>query len=382
MIIEIHGGQFKNKGAQKMLLTVISRMRLINKDIIFVVDPCVGSNEELEKYNIKKLNFSRKWMGGRTFLIRFQIQKALSFLKSIFPYFMKNIISIGDVDVFIDIAGFAYSDKWGHKPAVHVSKLTKWYKKNNKKIIFLPQAFGPFENKLLKDAISNIIIDADLIYARDKVSLSYFSNLKNNNKVKISPDITFSENIHISTHNKIKKFAIVPNARMLDSSNMFWKKNYVNYLRHIYDYSQFKGYHTKFIIHDASGEDYKSIEQIQEDHNIEILRISDPWDLKKELSTYDVVCASRYHALVASLSSGVMCMTIGWAHKYNEIMDEFGLSDFILHTGININEVNNIIDNLSISTNYNDIKYSIKRKVDSINDSTNAMWKEIETLLN
>ena len=60
MIVEIHGGQFKNKGAQKMLLTVISRMKLINKDIIFVVDPCVGSDKELQQYGIKKLSFSHQ----------------------------------------------------------------------------------------------------------------------------------------------------------------------------------------------------------------------------------------------------------------------------------------------------------------------------------
>lgn len=278
MIVEIHGGQFKNKGAQKMLLTVISRMKLINKDIIFVVDPCVGSDKELQQYGIKKLSFSRKWMGGRTFLIRFQIQKVISYLKSIFPNYFHNIFTIGDIDLFVDIAGFAYSDKWGHKPGIHVSKLVSWYKKNEKKIVFLPQAFGPFSNKLLKEAMSITVSNADLIYARDKTSLSYFTNFNHYNKVKISPDITFAEKIDVKGSGKIKKFAIVPNARMLDSSDIFWKNNYVDYLEQIIIYSKSKGYNSKIIIHDASGEDLKSIEKLQLDKNIEILTISDTRD--------------------------------------------------------------------------------------------------------
>ena len=39
---------------------------------------------------------------------------------------------------------------------------------------------------------------------------------------------------------------------------------------------------------------------------------------------------SRYHFLIASLSSGVPSMALGWSHKYKELFDEFGLADFVI----------------------------------------------------
>jgi colanic acid/amylovoran biosynthesis protein len=42
----------------------------------------------------------------------------------------------------------------------------------------------------------------------------------------------------------------------------------------------------------------------------------------------DVFVASRFHAMVSSLSTGVPTLVIGWSHKYREVLDMFGQAQF------------------------------------------------------
>lgn len=44
----------------------------------------------------------------------------------------------------------------------------------------------------------------------------------------------------------------------------------------------------------------------------------------------DVFVASRFHAMVSSLATGVPTLVIGWSHKYREVLDMFGLAQWAL----------------------------------------------------
>ncbi|MDP6843842.1 MAG: polysaccharide pyruvyl transferase family protein [Rhodospirillales bacterium] len=59
------------------------------------------------------------------------------------------------------------------------------------------------------------------------------------------------------------------------------------------------------------------------------------WDLnfaslKDFMARADAVVTLRFHGLVAALSLGVPVMTVGWGHKYEELMAAFGLQDWSL----------------------------------------------------
>lgn len=43
----------------------------------------------------------------------------------------------------------------------------------------------------------------------------------------------------------------------------------------------------------------------------------------------DLMLGSRFHALIAALSSGVPSVAIGWAHKYPELLGEFGMEHLV-----------------------------------------------------
>lgn len=50
------------------------------------------------------------------------------------------------------LLAFPTLNQWGPKSSEAMAKLPKRWKRQGKKTILLPQAFGPFENKSVKDA--------------------------------------------------------------------------------------------------------------------------------------------------------------------------------------------------------------------------------------
>ena len=44
----------------------------------------------------------------------------------------------------------------------------------------------------------------------------------------------------------------------------------------------------------------------------------------------DLMLGSRFHALIAALSSGVPSVAIGWAHKYPELLGVFGMERLVV----------------------------------------------------
>ena len=69
--------------------------------------------------------------------------------------------------------------------------------------------------------------------------------------------------------------------------------------------------------------------QLDEKRNIFIVKDNlDAKMLKGIISRSEVFSACRFHAMIASLSSTVPTLVIGWGHKYNEIMELFGLEQF------------------------------------------------------
>lgn len=49
--------------------------------------------------------------------------------------------------------------------------------------------------------------------------------------------------------------------------------------------------------------------------------------LRALIGRCDLFVASRFHAMVSSLATGVPALVIGWSHKYREVLDMFGSAD-------------------------------------------------------
>ncbi len=51
-------------------------------------------------------------------------------------------------------------------------------------------------------------------------------------------------------------------------------------------------------------------------------------ELRYIIGRCDVFVASRFHAMISSLSMAVPTLVIGWSHKYKEVLDMFGLAEW------------------------------------------------------
>jgi polysaccharide pyruvyl transferase WcaK-like protein len=388
LLIELHGGQFQNKGASKMVLATIDELRKRFDDVTFVVDPCVGDTKTLDQLGIKQFAVSRGWMGGRLFKIKFLLQRLVDAVARVAPFRSAEVsANIYDVNAFIDISGFAYSDQWGHKPARDSSSLASWYKGRNKKVIYLPQAFGTFTDEKLQRAIKNISGNADLVFARDQISLANLQEMTSSNNLRLSPDITIPtgcDDEQSSLPGEQERFGIVivPNARLMDKGGMFWSTEYVFFLRAAITACLKNKITVSILLHDNSGEDRLLAEKVLgKISGCALIQIDDPLELKKFISKHSLLIGSRFHALVASLSTGVPTICIGWSHKYYALMTEFSQSDCMIPEGASVEGFVKLILDMN-NPQRNAIKsLELKEMANMQAKRLSEMWDEVQESL-
>ena len=386
MIIEIHGGQFNNKGALKMLITCKNTLEIQYPNATFVVDKCVGTLEQINSLGLKTLCIKRGWMGSSRFRKGLFIQRMIAFINEWCPPLFKNSITLNKVDALVDVSGFAYTDQWGYRPSQDFAKLSSWYKCKGKKVIMLPQAFGTFQTSKIKAAISKIIDSCDLIYARDSTSYSHLIDINPTKEViQQAPDLTLFANSTIEDNQAglNKNVAIIPNMRMLDQGGIFWKSNYIKYLNLIVDLCFQKSLNPIFVIHDQSGEDSQVAEMVLSKRTdiIDQIKTDDPWELKNILSECYFVVGSRFHGLVAAISNGVPVIAIGWSHKYAELLSEFKMEKFLITAEKNGDLVSEDFNSISDPAINMQLRNVIKSEYINQYDKNQKMWNCVFNVL-
>ena len=73
-------------------------------------------------------------------------------------------------------------------------------------------------------------------------------------------------------------------------------------------------------------------QRVLEERNIQCMVIDKEYsahELKAIIGNAYVALGSRFHFLVAALSSGVPSIALGWSHKYHELFSEFGMERYV-----------------------------------------------------
>ena len=74
---------------------------------------------------------------------------------------------------------------------------------------------------------------------------------------------------------------------------------------------------------------------------------------------------SRYHFLIAALSSGVASMALGWSHKYREVFQEFNIEEYVLeYRNMNVQSVSAMAEKLY--ENRDSVRNKIHRNLDDV----------------
>ncbi len=381
MLIEIHGGSFLNLGAQQMMHVAILQLAKRIPEARFCVDTTFGTAEDLKSYNLNQLWPARGSMTGRHFRLRFLLQRKLPRINNLQKH--KTIVRANDVDALVDVSGFAFTDQWGIKAAKNFFYLAKEFRRRRKKVIMLPQAFGPFELKTNRDYFSQILKSVDLVYARDSSSFNFARDLHDTNDLKIAPDITLFHNSSICKAAESNNLVlIVPNARVLAQGADQWGGKYLSLLGAAATDLQSLGAEVKILVHDRSGEDFVVARELNRALRkpLEILEETEPWAAKNLIGSARLLVGSRYHAAVAAFSNCVPSIALGWAHKYEQLYGEFDMLQHVIFPDQRSRLLILAKSMMELKSNQA-MRDSIANSMNLLTDQNRLMWREVTQLL-
>lgn len=376
-VIEIRKAGFTNKGAEMMLIAAIQQIEARMTKAKLVVTP---------NYAYPFEQRARLGLWHRAELIKKNID--FGRLLEIVPVKLRDrygFVTMNEIEIFLDAAGFAYSDQWGLSPTADLAKRAEAAKAKGQKYILLPQAFGPFENEDMKPLLMRAVEAADLIYARDQQSYDHLIGavgLQDN--IRMCPD--FTSLLMATDFDGFKKgdgkIAIVPNARMLDKSDSGESAGYLMFLKKVISKFEAANLNPFFLIHETI-DDMPLAQKInaERDNPLEILEVQDARIAKGIIAECDAVVGSRFHALVSALCQAVPVIGTGWSHKYKELFSDYGYEEGLTEVNIADDKIDAALAPILTAGGRAKISRKLDGRAKALEDKVIKMWDEVFEIL-
>lgn len=366
-----------NKGAELMLYAILQQIEEKFPDaIVYIENNAV--NQGLSYLRTKLDLRFKPYAAFKRFLYKHHVEGILSRLH--LPDTILQDYLIDDADYLIDGSGLRFCDQLstGRYEADRWVRLLKHYANRGTKIILLPQGFGPFTNPYSIRKIDAVLKYSTLIFAREKQSYQYLKDYgADMTKVKLFPDFTSlvsgSNNKRYSHLNGAVCF--IPNIQMIDQG-VYSKEEYVDVMTYMINYVRSKGFNTYLLNH--QGKPDESVAQLIQAKagDIEFVTGINALEVKGLISTSYVCVTSRFHGAASSLNSCVPCLATSWSHKYEDLFNDYGLTDCVLKPNSTEDNCNKIDYFLSDEGN-NSIRRKLEPTVQEIKALSKEMWSEV-----
>jgi len=378
MIILLSGVETNNKGAELMLYAILQEIERKYPDAdIYISSNNVGQGLDYVRTNLKMHFLPYEKLIGKTHINSILWRMGLQTIEGM------NFVSS---NYFFDGSGFLFSDQcklWGTNPKWWENILNHQSKKGSN-IVFLPQAFGPIELEMTKQAVSVLGKYATIIMPREQVSYDYLkkSDLVDMRKVHMYTDFTsLVDGIFPNNYNHLKGgICIIPNKKMIEKGGI----SYENYIRLLSEIAQEgkKSGRPIYLLNHEGPKDAELCVQCKEslDNKVEAVTDLNGLEVKGLISSAYLVITSRFHGLASSLNTGVPTLATSWSHKYEELFKDYGLGkEFILpleNKDAALEKVGILLDKNENSR----IRTIIESKVPDIKKQTCEMWNTIWNL--
>ena len=254
------------------------------------------------------------------------------------------------VDAAVDVSGFLFSDQRGERTSERLVHVAEAFSRRGKPFVFLPQAWGPFEGQAVRELTRRACAGADLVFARDTTSRGHLEAILNSTaNVEQAPDIAFLfqpatngteliAELGLDPDRPIAAFS--PNMRVYERTGGEGENNhYCSTLVRVGRELMAGGAQLLLLPHEIlppkeSRPDDRYLCRLLADalNCADVAAVTDDRtaeDLKAMIGECDLMLGSRFHALIAALSSGVPSVAIGWAHKYPELLGVFGMERLV-----------------------------------------------------
>lgn len=373
--IVISGVEGVNKGAELMLYAILAQIeeRFPNA-IIFLPISQFPNGLGTIKTSLTLKQSPNKFV---RFLGKNHITGLLNRLGLRFKY-LNNLIPIKGACYYLDASGLYFSDQMisSERIAKDLHVLLQGYKKQGTKIIYLPQAFGPFEKKASKIAIDAALRYSDFLTVRDSTSMKYLLGLNTySTNIKQYPDFTsiVSGIIPPKYNHLTGRVCIIPNSQVIRKGIML-KEDYLNLITHMVTAIYNAGYEAFFLEH---ANDSILIEECAQTTKYDIPIVSglDALSVKGLVGQSYLCISSRFHGVASAFSNNVPCLTTSWNHKYQELLELYGMEKALLSSSAAecITKVKYFLDK-KVNTN---IREELQIKNHMVQEKVKEMWKEI-----
>jgi len=270
------------------------------------------------------------------------------------PYFK----ILYETDLVADITGGdSFSDIYGFR-RFFLGFLRKWLVIFlGKKLILLPQTYGPFKRNITKAMAKSILKRAQKIYSRDRDSLEYVKSLLGSNtengKVQFAPDVAFvldsrkPSDFDASPLSKIRKNTTVVGLNVsgllfhggYTRDNMFGLKTdyrtlipavirmllenkdvVVLLVPHVFPLADYE------VESDLNAclKVYKQLKQIYPGRIFLMEGQYDQGEIKYIISLCDFFIGSRMHSCIAALSQGIPAIGLAYSKKFEGVFRSVG----------------------------------------------------------
>jgi len=326
--ILVLGGNLRNKGA--WLMTDVLIKKIFANHEIFFLTPFEEDLEEFKKYYS---NFDIKKV------ILWDPKGLIStFLKLPLKKFNKNPINnvFKEIDLVVDISGVVFVEKRGLLYLIYNSLITLipfYYKK---KIIKLPQAFGPVDSYYYLKIAKFVLNKCGLIFSRGENSSKTLKKLQIN--YFESTDIGFFNDSKKKTflNQSVKIIALSPSV-IVSKKFKNQEVGYLEFLNKLIHNLIKNNYEVLIFPNSASKKNYKGnfndlsicLKLDQLFKNINSVKIYNddlnPEEIENIIVKSDIIISSRFHSMVVGLNNNVVPIILGWNSKYIEVLKEFEL---------------------------------------------------------
>lgn len=277
-------------------------------------------------------------------------------------------------------------------------------KKLKKKIIIMPNSFGPFLGEWERMIVKHILSKCDVIYARETLSQQYLSKVINH-KVELACDLGF----YINEYNKSeyvnkdlllikeKKVAITMRPyRFPESNNRKEKYNeYIIEMSKLVKQLIENNYHPVFVAHtlgpSAHEEDMLAINEVisqlqtKNISNTMYTYINDEkmncFDITNLYNQMDYIIGTRFHSVIFAMTSFTPAIAISYSgHKTVGIMADMGLSDYVVDIAdMNADHIFNQFNKLV--SQEDEVKNKIRRYIEKCIEEKNRFVNKVQEVL-
>ena len=254
--------------------------------------------------------------------------------------------ALREADAIFDASGYTLGSGWSRGGGERLLDTIKMAKRYDKKIVLMPQSFGPFDWGEDDDAeflerVKEELSYCSKIYARETEGYNCLKSIGLDN-VELSADMVIREKFFPKSSDIFEAHEIEPielpergSVGFIVNENLFRigdpdkvRNLYARLLDKLVDSGE------KVYFLNTSTADLNLTEAIlAEARNRSKVSVitgdySSP-ELIEMISRFKYVVASRYHSIVFAYRSGVPAIIFGWAAKYTDLAAHFQQQDYV-----------------------------------------------------